>query len=100
MFSPIHTIFRVISFEVRMGSIKFGSPQLSLRSTNFFAHENYNSNTLNNDVALIRLPQSIQFDENIQAIALPSDDTSETFEGIKGTFFVKFLSLNGFCLCY
>ncbi|XP_042885830.1 chymotrypsin BII-like [Penaeus japonicus] len=50
--------------------------QVTLTSTDFFTHENWNSWLLADDIALIRLPNSVEFNENIQAVGLPSVDVS------------------------
>nr|AAL67441.1 collagenolytic serine protease [Paralithodes camtschaticus] len=48
--------------------------QVSMTSTNFAIHENYNAFTITNDVAYIRLPSPVTFDANIGAVALPTSD--------------------------
>nr|XP_027212617.1 chymotrypsin BI-like [Penaeus vannamei] len=50
--------------------------QVSITSTDFFTHENWNSWLLTNDIALIKLPSPVEFNENIQAVRLPSIDVS------------------------
>ncbi|XP_071516805.1 chymotrypsin BII-like [Panulirus ornatus] len=50
--------------------------QVSMTSTNFFTHENWNSFLLTNDIALIKLPNTVTFNENIQAVQLPASDVS------------------------
>ena len=37
------------------------STQVSVTSTNFFTHENWNSFLLTNDLALIKLPSPVEF---------------------------------------
>jgi hypothetical protein len=54
------THFRVTSFAIGLGSVYRNSPQVSVTATQYVLHPNYNSNTLNNDIALIRLPSAVQ----------------------------------------
>ena len=39
--------------------------------SSIFIHENYNGTTLENDIALIHLSRSVQFNDNIRPICLP-----------------------------
>ncbi|KAK7066340.1 hypothetical protein SK128_015600 [Halocaridina rubra] len=48
--------------------------QVSMTSTNFFTHENWNSFTLANDIALIRLPSAVGLDQNIATVGLAASD--------------------------
>merc|ERR1719339_589101 len=41
-------------------------------STDFFTHENWNSFTLTNDLALIKMPEPITFTPEIQSVCLPT----------------------------
>nr|ATO74509.1 collagenolytic serine protease [Eriocheir sinensis] len=50
--------------------------QVSMTSTDFMVHEQWDPNTLNNDISVIRLPSPVTFNENIQAVALPSTDVN------------------------
>jgi hypothetical protein len=45
-------------------------------------HENYNGNTFQNDIALVMLDKSVQFEDNIQPICLPKQ--MEDFSGQTG----------------
>ena len=45
---------------------------VTLSSTDYTIHENYNSLFIINDVAVIKLPESLVFTDNIQAINLPA----------------------------
>ncbi|XP_071450123.1 brachyurin-like [Hetaerina americana] len=63
------------SFTINLGSIspdKSESTRLVVRSTEPHVHEEYDPNTLYGDICLLKLSQSIEFNENIAAIALPS----------------------------
>merc|ERR1712243_402201 len=46
--------------------------RVSVTSTDFFTHENWNSFTLSNDLALIRMPSPIEFTDIIQPVCLPT----------------------------
>merc|ERR550519_268000 len=48
--------------------------QITVRSTDHFIHENYNSFTIQNDIAMIHLPSPVSLDANIATVALPSSD--------------------------
>ncbi|KAK3875356.1 hypothetical protein Pcinc_019766 [Petrolisthes cinctipes] len=48
--------------------------QVSMTSTDFTVHENYNGFTITNDISVIRLPSPVSFDANINAVSLPSSD--------------------------
>jgi len=50
--------------------------QVRMISRDFFTHETWNSFTLRDDLALIKLPEKITFNANIQAVSLPSSDVS------------------------
>ncbi|XP_047486380.1 chymotrypsin BI [Penaeus chinensis] len=50
--------------------------QVSIVSTDFFTHENWNSWLLTNDIALIRLPSPVSTNSNIKTVRLPSSDVS------------------------
>ncbi|XP_037774657.1 chymotrypsin BII-like [Penaeus monodon] len=50
--------------------------QVSMTSTDFFTHENWNSWLLTNDIALIRLPNAVEFNDNISTVKLPSSDVA------------------------
>ncbi|KAK8405226.1 hypothetical protein O3P69_001653 [Scylla paramamosain] len=67
------------SVEVVMGAhnIRQNEPsQVTMTSTNFFTHEQWNSFNLKNDLALIRLPKAVSFNGNIQAVSLPASDVA------------------------
>ncbi|XP_047486378.1 chymotrypsin BI-like [Penaeus chinensis] len=50
--------------------------QVSIVSTDFFTHENWNSWLLTNDIALIKLPSPVSTNSNIKTVRLPSSDVS------------------------
>jgi len=72
--------------EVVMGAHNIHSSseetQVRVTSTDFFTHENWNSFTLSNDLALIRMPSPIKFTPEIQPVCLPTyTDASDDFVG-------------------
>jgi len=46
--------------------------RLELVTRDFFTHEKYSQVTLHNDIALVHLPQSVNFTDNIRPVCLPS----------------------------
>ncbi|XP_076042129.1 brachyurin-like [Oratosquilla oratoria] len=61
---------------------KYEPSQVTLTSYDFFEHENWVSFLLKNDIALVKLPQKVTFNEYIQPVCLPSkSDMSDTMEG-------------------
>jgi len=55
-----------------MGSILFSQPLISMHTTQFITHPQHNANFNTNDIAIIRLPQPVQFSTNIRSINLPT----------------------------
>uniref|UniRef100_U5EUF2 Putative trypsin n=1 Tax=Corethrella appendiculata TaxID=1370023 RepID=U5EUF2_9DIPT len=72
-----HCVTGKVRMEVLLGSIVRDQPELRLESETFFHHANYKPLLLENDVALIRLPYSINYTENILPIALPPRQFSD-----------------------
>lgn len=61
-------------------------PAVRMTATKKIVHEDFNPSTLNNDVALLILPDKLEFTENIAPIKLPSYSQKDTtFEGRKAT---------------
>lgn len=57
-------IHSALSFTLYLGGTTLGNEEdgrLTIVATDYLAHPSYNSNNLNNDVALIRLPEPIEF---------------------------------------
>ncbi|XP_042857306.1 chymotrypsin BII-like [Penaeus japonicus] len=48
--------------------------QLTMSSTDFFTHESWDSFSLTNDIALIKLPSPVEFNDYIQPVSLPAMD--------------------------
>ena len=60
--------------SVRVGATNsYASGGDIYQAAEIIQHPNYNSNTMNNDIALIRLSSPIQFDNNVQPILLICD---------------------------
>ncbi|XP_066996392.2 brachyurin [Anabrus simplex] len=78
-----HCVDGASSAEVILGAHNVReeeSTQVRLTSTEITIHPEWNSLLLQNDLALIKLPQSVQLNENIQTIRLPSrSQLDETF---------------------
>ncbi|KAK8405268.1 hypothetical protein O3P69_001679 [Scylla paramamosain] len=65
------------SIEVVMGAHNIRleeSSQVSVRTTDYFVHEEWNPSTLSNDVSVIRLPSPVTFNGYINKVALPRSD--------------------------
>ncbi|KAJ6638323.1 Protein Cep78 like [Pseudolycoriella hygida] len=73
--------------EVRLGSSKFETAMQSFGVVKIFLHPNYNEETFNNDIAVLRLSSYAVYNEFIQPICLwPSDQTYlSEFVGKDGT---------------
>ena len=62
------------STSIRVGaSNSYASGGDIYQAAEIIQHPNYNSNTMNNDIALIRLSSPIQFDNNVQEVLLICD---------------------------
>ncbi|XP_051859566.1 serine protease 1-like [Drosophila albomicans] len=78
-----HCTFGAETVIVRMGSIFKLSPLIEHTVTreNIVIHENFNKNTLFNDISLIRIPR-VEFNKFIQAVELPKLKTHpDTYTG-------------------
>jgi secreted trypsin-like serine protease len=70
-----HCMHNAKSVEVVLGAhnISTDEPsQVSLVSTDFFTHEDYNGVIVRNDIAMIHLPQKLTFNDYIQPVCLPT----------------------------
>ncbi|XP_035909434.1 brachyurin-like [Anopheles stephensi] len=73
-----HCQVGVIQFTVRAGTININEG--TVRTSNLIViHPAYNAQNLNNDIGLIRLSEPMPLGGNIQTVALPAADLSETF---------------------
>ncbi|KAG6450194.1 hypothetical protein O3G_MSEX006451 [Manduca sexta] len=69
-------------FTVVLGSIRVFSGGLRINTRDIVMHENWQPRIVRNDVAMIRLPQNVGLNNNIQTIALPSGgQLNEHFAG-------------------
>ncbi|XP_044261229.1 transmembrane protease serine 9-like [Tribolium madens] len=83
-----HCVKDASKFEIALGSNSLkgdDSSRVVFQTTKYILHENYNKNTLANDIGLIPLPQDVSFNDNIQPVSLPSkgltDGTLVTISG-------------------
>lgn len=81
-----------VVFLLEMGSIVAGAPRVEyiLTSSNVFLHPGFDSDTMNNDIALLSLPSSVPNDEYVSPVALPAADTPK--ESLVG----QFITIAGF----
>jgi len=63
--------------------------QVRVTSTDFFTHESWNTFTLSNDLALIKMPSAIEFTDEIQPVCLP------TYTDAEGDFVGETVTLTG-----
>lgn len=59
---------------LRIGSHYYGSSGSIIKTKNIFAHNEYNSRTIDYDYALVELHDALNFTDQIQPVALPSID--------------------------
>ncbi|XP_063599993.1 chymotrypsin BII-like [Penaeus indicus] len=67
------------SVEVVLGAhniFEAEDTQVTMSSSDFFTHEDWDSFSLANDIALVRLPTPVDFTESIAPVKLPSSDIS------------------------
>lgn len=80
-----HCVDGYDNFHIRMGSLfarRFDSNRLVRNSRTAIKHENYNPARTENDVAVINLPTSISWRDDVRPILLPSaSQAANTFEG-------------------
>ncbi|XP_041779186.1 brachyurin-like [Anopheles merus] len=74
-----HCQVGISQFTVRAGSIQNNSGGTVRTSNLIIIHPNYNPSNLNNDIGLIRLNEPMPLGGNIQVVALPEANLSETF---------------------
>nr|XP_027234150.1 trypsin-1-like [Penaeus vannamei] len=74
-FFDLDTGLRASSVEIRYGSINYFLGT-SVTSTDFITHEDYDNGTWANDIAVVRLPEPLQYqsDPNIRPICLGLDE--------------------------
>ncbi|XP_035906192.1 collagenase-like [Anopheles stephensi] len=76
-----HCVQLAKSVEVHLGTVEFDGG-LVLESTEFFKHEKYNPLFVANDVALVKLPQKVEFNENVQPVRLPTGNDDFAGESV------------------
>ncbi|XP_050076061.1 collagenase-like [Anopheles maculipalpis] len=76
-----HCVMLAKSVEVHLGAVDFDGG-LVLESTEFFKHEKYNPLFVANDVALVKLPQKVEFNENVQPVRLPTGNDDFAGESV------------------
>ncbi|XP_055705819.1 trypsin-1-like [Phlebotomus papatasi] len=81
-----------VVFLLEMGSIVSGAPRVEyiLTSSSVFLHPGFDSDTMDNDIALLSLPSSVPNDEYVRPVALAAEDTSK--ESLVG----QFITIAGF----
>ncbi|KAI7815051.1 Serine protease, partial [Rhyzopertha dominica] len=70
-----HCTTGALSFELLLGGVTISGSEdgrITIVTQDYIAHENYSSSTLNNDIALIRLPDPILYTTNIRPVNLPA----------------------------
>ncbi|XP_039428810.1 collagenase-like [Culex pipiens pallens] len=72
-----HCVEDAQSILVTLGAVEFREPaggdgRVVQNSTEFIRHEDYDPGTASNDVALVKLPQKVEFNDRIQPVALPT----------------------------
>ncbi|XP_059472965.1 uncharacterized protein LOC132195166 isoform X2 [Neocloeon triangulifer] len=85
-----HCAFGNTDFEVHLGLISREQNNASLSTTlttsTKFIHEYYNPETLQNDIALVKLPIVVKLSDFIKLVKLPAASASSTtFEGLFAT---------------
>lgn len=61
-----------VAYTMGFGSNNINIPLVSLRATEVIEHPRYNSENLNFDIAVIKLPRRLQFSAHIQSIRMPT----------------------------
>lgn len=75
------------TLKINLGSTYLSAPAKTLYSSVFFIHPYYHSNYFQNNIALIRLPETLKFTSTMTAIRLPSkSQVNETFVNYEAYF--------------
>uniref|UniRef100_A0A182MC29 Peptidase S1 domain-containing protein n=1 Tax=Anopheles culicifacies TaxID=139723 RepID=A0A182MC29_9DIPT len=81
-----HCVQLAKSVEVHLGAVDFDDQtndgRLVLESTEFFKHEKYNPLFVANDVALVKLPEKVEFSERVQPVRLPTGNSDYAGEAV------------------
>lgn len=80
-----HCTMGVTHFDVYLGTRSIEdsleSGKLILRSNKFIVHERFNAVTAANDIALVKLPEDVQFTLSVRSATLPYHLRGEKFIG-------------------
>lgn len=67
-----HCTHGYVSYTLGFGSNDINMPLMSMSANEVIQHSKYNSDNLNYDISVIRLPQMLEFSSRIQAVRLPT----------------------------
>lgn len=98
VFTACHCTVSHRQFNLRLGSLDLWSGGVAITSFNAINHPRYNPSTLNNDVALIRLPNPVGLGPSINFVRLAKlSDRDNTLSGERSTVsgFGKFKDNSG-----
>ncbi|XP_055843947.1 collagenase [Episyrphus balteatus] len=82
-----HCASGVTHFDVHLGAKFFDSNsetgRVIMRTDQYIVHEEFNPNYAAHDIALVKLPEHVQFSTKIKPAILPNNFQEETLEGMK-----------------
>lgn len=67
-----HCTHGYVSYSLGFGSNNINIPMVSMTTTEVIEHSRYNSENLNYDISVIKLPNSLHFSSRIQPVRLPT----------------------------
>lgn len=80
-----HCVYGLKSLFLIFGATNIHEQPIALTSTELFYHSQYNPDNLNNDIAAVKLPESLNFNPKIQPISLVKRAAAgDTFVGKRG----------------
>jgi len=65
-----HCLYELSQAQVHLGNVAYASSPIKITSRNVFVHPSYNPSTLNNDIALIDMGQSVPISANVSPIKI------------------------------
>ncbi|EFA04558.1 brachyurin [Tribolium castaneum] len=80
-----HCVDDAKSFNIQLGSVSlstFDKHRVNVNATDFVIHPDFNSTTAQNNVALIKLPEALAFNDYVNAIALPKDALEDSTDAV------------------
>lgn len=86
-----HCTHGYVTYTLGFGSTNINDPMLSMESDQVTEHSKYNSDNLNYDISVIRLPQSLEFSSRIQAVRMPT-----LAQSISGAFHTSMARVCGY----